>query len=83
MATKTTIIELRKMQVKDLRREIASQQMLIAKLHMGIVMKKEKDTARYVRERKQLARMKTALTEKMAEELSKSASDTTVPASKS
>lgn len=82
MATKTTMTELRKMTLKDLHREVTSLQAAIGKLRMGMVMKKEKNTAHYQREKKQLARLMTALTEKSKEELSKSSPDTTVSDSK-
>ena len=61
MATLTTSTELQKMTAEDLRKEIRSQQTIVAQLRMGVKMGKEKDSAKYIRERKQLARMKTAL----------------------
>jgi len=82
MATKTSMPELRKLTLKDLRKEIGSLQSSIGKLRMGMVMKKEKDTARYQKEKRQLARLKTVLTEKQAEELSQTSADTTVSDSK-
>ncbi len=80
MADKTTIDELLKLPVKDLRREILSQQMIVARLRITTQMQKEKNTANYVHERKQLARMKTALTKKMTDELSVPKGDSTVSA---
>ncbi len=56
--------ELKKMQVTDLLRELKAQDLLVEEMRMGIKMQKEKDTARYRREKRQLARMKTALAEK-------------------
>ena len=63
MVTKTTIKELRKMNLADLTREIFLQKALVAKMRLGIKMKKEKDTAKYRRERRQLARMETVFAE--------------------
>lgn len=60
----TSTKELRAMQNEDLRKEVAAQHTLVVKLRMGVKMGKEKDSAKYVRERKQLARMQTVLTEK-------------------
>ena len=60
----TSVTELRALQVADLLREIAHQETLVVKLRMGVKMGMEKDSAKYVRERKQLARMKTVMSEK-------------------
>jgi len=57
----TTYRELMAMDRADLVREIRGQKLIVSKLHMGIVMKTEKDTAKYRRERRALARMNTAL----------------------
>jgi len=67
MAHLTTIKELRNMQIGDLIREILQHMSLVAKLRLGIKMKKEKDSAKYKREKKQLSRMQTVLSEKKAE----------------
>ena len=80
MASTTTIKELRNMQISDLIKEIKSQRTLVAKLRLGVKMQKEKDTSKYTREKKQLSRMMTVLTEKRAEELQKAIADATVPA---
>lgn len=66
MATKTTMTELRKMQPKDLLKEIAQQQHIVVKLRLGVKLGKEKDSAKYIRERKQLARMKTVYSASLA-----------------
>lgn len=63
MAIKTTMKELRKMNLADLTREALLKQALVSKMRLGIKMKKEKDTAKYRREKRQLARMQTVLTE--------------------
>ena len=67
MATITSLTELRNMPVSDLRKEVMNQRNIVAKMHLGIEMSKEKDTARYQREKKQLARMLTVLKAKEAE----------------
>ncbi len=63
MAAMTTITELKTMQLHDLRKEILTQENTVLKLRIGVTLGKEKDSARYIRERKQLARMKTVYTE--------------------
>jgi ribosomal protein L29 len=67
MASLLSIAELRKMQPKDLLRELREQAATVAKLRLGIKMNKEKDSGKYSREKKQFARMKTVLTEKAYE----------------
>jgi len=47
------------MQKTDLVREMKAQVVLVEKLRLGIRLQKEKDTARYRREKKVLARMQT------------------------
>lgn len=64
MAQATTIKELRKMQLPDLLKEIAAVQLTVAKLRLGIKLGKEKNSAKYIREKRQLARMKTVASEK-------------------
>ena len=64
MATVLSMKELRNMQVADLRRDVACQRELMAKLSLGIKLQKEKGTAKLKRERKSLARMMTALNER-------------------
>ncbi len=61
MPAKISIKELKNMPLEDLLREIKEQSSVVAKLRLGIKMNKEKDTAKYKREKKQLARMKTVL----------------------
>ncbi len=67
MSSIITITELRTMQVGDLRKEIRSQQTSVQKMRVQITMNTEKDTAKYRREKRQLARMMTVLTEKARE----------------
>src|SRR3989344_5315168 len=64
MPTMTTIKELKTMTPEDLRTEVRDQETLVLKLRLGVKLGKEKDSAKYIRERKQLARMKTIATEK-------------------
>lgn len=52
--------ELLAMPSDELRRDMAAQRVLMRKMRMGVELKKEKDTARYRREKRQLARMLTA-----------------------
>lgn len=83
MAGILTIAELHKMNLSDLQREVHEQRTHVAKLRLGIKMKKEKDTAKYRREKTQLARMVTVLTEKSkSDSLPKQSTDRTVPSSK-
>lgn len=67
MSSSTTITELRTMQVSDLRKEIRTQRTEVQKMRIQITMNTEKDTAKYRREKRQLARMLTVLTEKERE----------------
>lgn len=63
MATTTTTTELRKMTAADLAKEIRALEGEVVKLRLGVKLGKEKDSAKYVRQRKQLARMKTVYSE--------------------
>ena len=80
MAKKTSIKELRNMNLADLTKEVLAQKSLVAKMRLGIEMAKEKDTGRYQRERKQLARMSTVETEKKKEVQQKDSSPSTTAA---
>lgn len=83
MATSVSYAELLKMSLKDLGSEIREHELSTQKMRMGITMGREKDTARYQRARRELARMKTALTAKTREEVLKSDKKvSTVPAPK-
>lgn len=59
MSTLTSIKELQKMSPADLHKEIVQQENIVVKLRLGVKLGKEKDSAKYIREKKQLARMKT------------------------
>lgn len=63
MATTTTTKELRNMTPADLAKEIRAKENEVVKLRLGVKLGKEKDSAKYIRERKQLARMKTVHSE--------------------
>jgi len=52
------------MQVSDLSREVREQRTLVAKLRMTVRLGKEKDSAKYKREKYQLARMLTVVSAK-------------------
>lgn len=67
MGNTTTIKELKNMADADLRKEIAQQQHAVVKLRLGVQMGSEKDSAKYAREKKQLARMKTVLSDRKFE----------------
>ncbi|MBU0458785.1 hypothetical protein KJ652_02635 [Patescibacteria group bacterium] len=69
MSSLLSIDELTNMQLPDLLREIKEQSSQVAKMRLGIKMNKEKDNAKYKREKKQLARMQTVLTEKSKEDI--------------
>ena len=56
-----TFGELTAMPLEDLRKEITQKRSLVRKMRLGIQMNKEKDSARYRREKRGLARMLTAL----------------------
>jgi len=56
--------ELLNMSVDDVRRDVREQRATVAKLSMGIRMGKEKNSALYKREKRQIARMLTVLTQK-------------------
>ncbi|MFA7682174.1 MAG: 50S ribosomal protein L29 [Candidatus Peribacteraceae bacterium] len=81
MANLLTMDELKNMQMKDLLREIREQSALVAKLRLGISMNKEKDTARFTKEKTQLARMHTVLTENMRRASSSTATKSTTVSS--
>ena len=55
------------MQITDLRRELRAQQTHVRKMRLQITMNTEKDTGKYRREKKQLARMMMVIGEKAQE----------------
>jgi len=64
MAQHASMKELLNMSVDDVRRDVREQRATVAKLSMGIRMGKEKNSALYKREKRQIARMLTVLTQK-------------------
>jgi ribosomal protein L29 len=56
--------ELRKMNIADLQREVRSLREICAKMRLGIQLQKEKDTAKYQRQRRTIPRLLTVLGEK-------------------
>ncbi len=64
----TTVGELNKMTVQDLSKEARTQRDAVVKLRMGVKLGKEKNSADYQREKKQLARILTVLTQKLSSE---------------
>ena len=60
MSNTTTTKELNNMTAADLQSDIRTQEHAVIKLRLGVQMGSEKDSAKYVRAKKQLARMKTA-----------------------
>ena len=62
--TTLSLTEIRRMERQDLEREIMAKRALVTKLHLSIVMQNEKDTAKYQRENKELARLLTVWREK-------------------
>lgn len=67
MATHLTTKDLRNMQTPELLKEIAEKRLIVAKMHIEIEMRSEKDTARFLREKKELARLLTVMNERPAE----------------
>lgn len=64
MVKNSQMSEFKAMQRPDLLREIKAQELLLEQIRVGVELKKEKDTARLKRERRQLARMQTEWTRK-------------------
>ncbi|MDD4628194.1 MAG: hypothetical protein PHE68_02250 [Candidatus Peribacteraceae bacterium] len=83
MSTHPSTTELRTMQLPDLLKELKAQELTVEQLRLGIQQQKEKDTARYRREKKVLAQMKTELQRKRREQLQAPVKNSTVPVSKS
>lgn len=66
MAHAVSAVEMRRMSPEDLAREVREKQAVVAKMRLGLQIGSEKDIARYRRERKELSRLQTVLTEKRA-----------------
>lgn len=69
MSTHLATKELRNMQMEDLRKEALEKQLIVAKMRVQIQMGKEKDTAKYLREKKDLARLLTIINESKQKEV--------------
>lgn len=82
MAKNATTAELRKMSAADLRKEIADKRAVVAKMRMTVALGAEKDTAQFRREKKEIARMLTILSEveSAASPLKTTTKTSTVPA---
>lgn len=80
----TSFGELTAMPVEDLRKEIVTQRALVSKMRLGIQLNKEKDSAKFRRERRALARMLLAFDAvvKKGKQLKRKPKTSTVPASK-
>lgn len=61
MSVTTSFQELLKIPVEDLLRETEQQRDIVAKMRLGLQVGKEKDSARFRREKRHLATMLTAL----------------------
>ncbi len=78
--------DLAKLSASELRKEIRQQQQAVGKLRIAIQLRKEKATAQLKLERRQLARLETALTANLAglvsapTELKKTKKSSTLPA---
>ncbi len=79
----STLGELLAMDIADLGRDLRQQRTAVAKMRMDIEMRKEKDTARYRRERRYLALLETAIARKRADALHAQQNSSTVPARRS
>lgn len=66
-----TVAELRSMPIADLQKEFRAQRAHVCKMRLQITMNTEKDTGRYRREKKQLARMMMVLEEKKTQLMQK------------
>jgi ribosomal protein L29 len=65
MSTSISMKELLNMTAEELRKEVNTHEREMQAMRVNIRIKKEKDTAKYRRSRKDVARMKHALTLKM------------------
>ena len=60
-AHQTSYGELLAMPIDELRKDILMQRALVTKMRLGLELNKEKDSAKYRRERRMLARMLSAI----------------------
>jgi ribosomal protein L29 len=80
MTLKSAIIELLKMSQEDLHREAKGKRAGIGRKRLYLELKKDKDSAAYRREKKELARILTVANMKKAEALQKKPSSPKVSA---
>ena len=64
MTTKLSMDELRRLPLEECQKAIKEASVRLAKLRIHVALQREKDTAKLRRERRQLARFKTALRER-------------------
>ena len=81
MATHSSATELQSMTLADLTREIRGQAFSLEKMRLSVQLGKEKDTARFRREKRQYARMMTELGRKQRGRLQPRVKPSTVPPS--
>lgn len=63
MSKTASSTELRKMSASDLRKELAEKRLEVAKMRMSVNQRSEKDTAKYRREKKHIARLLTVISQ--------------------
>jgi len=67
MASISTTTELRNMQISELEKDLQEKKLIVAKMRLDVDMRSQKDTAQYKKEKKQVARIQTIITQKKAE----------------
>lgn len=82
MSHTVSATELRNMQLQDLEHETSAKRMEVRKMKIGISLSKEKNTAKYRREKRLLARMCAILAEKKKQSLPQAPAAPTVSAPK-
>ncbi len=82
MSSHASATELRKMSLQDITSELRDAQKQLSKLRLGVTLQKEKNTMKYVREKKHVARVTMVLNEKRAEQLQTKDSQTKVASPK-
>ncbi|MEI8229845.1 MAG: hypothetical protein WCG83_01775 [Candidatus Peregrinibacteria bacterium] len=83
MTSHASATELKTMQASDLQRELHELELSLEKMRLGVQLGKDKDSARYRRDKRQFARMKSEWGRKQRERLHAGSKPSTVPASKS
>lgn len=80
MTPKSTTTDLAKQSHDDLRRDVKHKRAQVARMRLHLELKKEKNSAAYRREKKEIARMLTSLSNRKGEALPKPASSRKVSA---